>query len=333
MIIHVSHAARLSYDSKGYLLNVNDDDLTIDAMVDSLLQRMLEDLETIGIRLTASISELCANWYEVRQFVDLVGMLLPADLIPTLRTDPSFARGLRGVLSGDDGLDRPIIIGYLELLGNWSHLAMARYGDLAKRLSEHVEADDSFTGYLQATYDEAIKVALADISIELVGRYLTHLSNRRNRFFSMVGRLTSTLGGEEATRLEVLFQTYVQSVITPGTIQGFAWMMDFAAQGLEDRDASEMAIYEKYRKRDAVSSPLNAAWWVATRQTPKAHDVVGMVLYQLSLKRLNTPTVADVEVALSKVLQPLAAAGVSVGDYAGVAATIAPLYEKVPQEA
>lgn len=304
-LVRISPAARLAYDSQGYLLNVEEDDLTPEGIVEALLPRLVDDLSNVGLRLTVEISELCAGWPQVRQLISLSGLLLADDLTTTLRHDTGLALAVGRLLQGGDGLDQPLITAYLTLLsdGRLPYYAM-RHGAMAETLIDNITSDVRFQQHLQTVYDEALQISTEDLDPEQLTAYLQEIGLQRQHFFGLVARLAPAIGEAAAARLEAIFQAYVQTVTAQDMLPRFSWMAAAVTTGVTQLSIQETAIYNKYRRQFAVSTPLHPEWW-SVAAAPAALDALGMVLMQLATRKLETPSAMDLGDAISRVTRLL----------------------------
>lgn len=281
-LIEVSPSAKLCHDSEGYLLNMEEDAVTPEAITEVLMLRLVDDLDAIGVHLQGMIGEICDGWSLAPEFIKLCGMLLPADLDPALRRDPKLRVILRGILDGDSGLDVSAI---LEILGILQEIPEynRKYGPMAARLMDYVESTEVFETYLQKHIEDNSEFNMNDeISASDVTPYLNAVAGYRRNFMKLLGQLSALDYARSLyDKLEARVDSHIRDLTATDALGRMALAWNLSQDAAAPMTDSEREVLKHVNREVHTSSPLYPQAWILAHpnQTPESDDLIGMALW------------------------------------------------------
>lgn len=283
-ITEVSPAANLCFTTQGYLLNIDEDDATPDAIVNVLLFRLTEDLEQVGITLSAELGEICEQWTYIPDFVELAGMILPTSFVRAVQTDGGFANAIRGILDGGSGLDDNMLVELLMFFQQEGTPYFTKYSEIARRTMPHVVVSSTYSVYLRNVFAEASKVNIREEDTSALFKWLDALSTMQKKFFTATALLTQAGALEDvvATKLEKRVFDHINTVTTSENAYRYAWA--YCSRHLKrdnEMTEAEHFFYDSYSREITSGSVLYPQRWAMAKSLiPGTTDCIGMILWR-----------------------------------------------------
>lgn len=275
----VSLSAQKSVDGEDYFLSTDADSVTSEIILDRCLQRMVEDLQEIGVSVESQLGDIFRNWGSADELIETFGMLLPLSLARELRNDKILRTSVKNILDGNLGFNQATVLSFLEYIGMYDEHRAIQHGWAADVIKEHVSSSEVFDIYLTNLLREAEDASVSINDEErrklFIKDVLEPFSTRaRNAIF----RLSKSMISEaEVDKLTRRLSTYLHTLSQDDQIDRHAWMHNTRTAPGECTD-QEKALLDTYQKELERSSNLYPSWYIITDSNILPLDLLSILV-------------------------------------------------------
>lgn len=284
----LSPEVRKFLDSGQVTIHVDEDNVTAETIFNTCVTRFVNELSNFGISITLPLEDIFMSWRRIDRFLNFSAYLLPEGLGFKLLSDEYLYGQILSILNGSYSEEGDTFSQYMHLLRS---LEGGKYEGIIDDLVENTSISAVFTTYLSNMFNEATlqkSLKSSDESISVVREFVSNLSKT---MFYVLDSLDLQMNLKLSTeKLERRIAIYCQQLRNIDFSAKLAWWVELQHRRSDSKNIlhEEIMLEEIYSKTILEPTKLNASFWGNLDNTPNISDVLGMIVWEFSIKRAFT---------------------------------------------